>query len=216
MTIHADLLQKALDYGPCVEYKDNEIIHSRGDLIAGLSIVYSGQVRVGNYGLDGRYQLTAILEKGETFGEFTLYANLPRTHNAEAINKTQVIQLNVKQYNAFIAMYPQVEKMLLSSLASKLHQVLENLDDVLRLPNHTRLAKILFKLAKQQNTNILKIKQNQCAELLGVTVLSAHKALKKLQNEQLITTAYGLIHLTDVDALQEWLLQQSSLFPIDH
>jgi CRP-like cAMP-binding protein len=210
-----DLLQAALAYGRCVEYQDIEIIHSRGDVNAGLSIVYSGQVRVGNYGLDGRYQLTAIFEKGETFGEFTLYANLPRTHNTEAMNTTQVIQMTVSQYNSFISDYPQVEKILLSSLASKLHQTLENLDDVLRLPTHTRLAKILFKLAKQQNIQTLNIKQNQCAQLLGVTVLSAHKALKKLQKEQLIETAYGIINLKDMDVLQGWLLQQSSLFPID-
>ena len=215
MTIQGDLLQSALAYGRCIEYQDNETIHARGDIKAGLSIVYSGQVRVGNYGLDGRYQLTAIFDKGETFGEFTLYANLPRTHNTEAVDTAQVIQMTVSQYNNFIADYPQVEKILLSSLASKLHQTLENLDDVLRLPTHTRLAKILFKLAKQQNTQTLNIKQNQCAQLLGVTVLSAHKALKKLQNEELIETAYGVINLKDMGILQEWLWQQSSLFPID-
>lgn len=214
MTIHLDLLENALTFGRCVEYQDNETIHYRGDLLPGLSIVYSGQVRVGNYGLDGHYQLTTILEKGETFGEFTLFANLPRTHNAEANNKTQVIQMNVAQYNGFIKAYPQVEKMLLSSLANKLHQTLENLDDVLRLPTHTRLAKILFKLSKQQQTQILKVKQNQCAQWLGVTVLSAHKALKKLQNEQLIKTAYGVIHIENMSALREWLLLQSSIFPL--
>lgn len=216
MTIHFDLLESALTFGRCAEYQDNETIHSRGDQLAGLSIVYSGQVKVGNYGLDGHYQLTTILEKGETFGEFTLYANLPRTHNAEAIGKTQVIQMSVSQYNAFIKEYPIAEKMLLSSLANKLHQALENLDDVLRLPTHTRLAKILFKLSKTQQTNTIKVKQNQCAQLLGVTVLSAHKALKKLQKEQLICTAYGVIHIENIDTLQEWLLQRSSILPVGH
>jgi len=215
MTIHLDLLETALTFGRCVEYQDNETIHSRGDLLAGLSIVYSGQVKVGNYGLDGHYQLTTILEKGETFGEFTLFANLPRTHNAEAINKTQVIQMSVSQYNAFINNYPAAERMLISSLANKLHQALEKLDDVLRLPTYVRLAKILFQLSQLQQTQTLKVKQNQCAQLLGVTVLSAHKALKKLQEEQIIRTAYGVIHIEKLDVLQEWLLQHSSILPIN-
>ena len=91
---------------------------------------------------------------------------------------------------------------------------LENLDDVLRLPTHIRLAKVLFKLSKQQQTQEHKIKQNQCAQLLGVTVLSAHKALKKLQKAQLIRTAYGGIHIDSIDGLREWLLKQSSIFPV--
>ena len=215
VTIHLDLLENALSFGRCIEYQDNETIHSRGNLIPGLSIVYSGQVRVGNYGIDGRYQLTTVLEKGETFGEFTLFANLPRTHNAEAVSKAQVIQMSVSQYHDFTKDYPIVEKILLSSLAKKLHQTLEHLDDVLRLPTHTRLAKILFNLSNQQQTKTLKVKQNQCAQLLGVTVLSAHKALKKLQGEQLIRPAYGVIHIVDIEALREWLLQQSSIFSLE-
>jgi CRP/FNR family transcriptional regulator, cyclic AMP receptor protein len=214
VTIHSNILEKALLFGRCIEYQDNETIHARGDLLPGLSVVYSGQVRVGNYGIDGCYQLTTILERGETFGEFTLFANLPRTHNAEAMGKSQVIQMSVSQYNGFISEYPEVEKMLLSSLANKLHQALENLDDVLRLPTHIRLAKVLFKLSKQQQTQELKIKQNQCAQLLGVTVLSAHKALKKLQKAQLIRTAYGGIHIDSIYGLREWLLKQSSIFPV--
>jgi CRP-like cAMP-binding protein len=215
VTIHLDLLENALSFGRCIEYQDNETIHSRGDLLPGLSIVYTGQVRVGNYGLDGRYQLTTILEKGNTFGEFTLFANLPRTHNAEAINKTQVIQMSAPQYQNFIKNHPIVENMLLSSLAKKLHQTLEHLDDVIRLPTHTRLAKILFRLSNQHQSQTLKMKQNQCAQLLGVTVLSAHKALKKLQEEQLIRTAYGEIHIEDSEVLRKWLLRQSSIFSLE-
>jgi CRP-like cAMP-binding protein len=212
---NTNILDIALHYGRCVEYHDDEIIHSRGDFSIGLSIVYSGQVKVGNYGIDGRYQLTAILEKGDTFGEFTLYANLPRTHNAEAIKHARVIQLNEAQYQTFISAHPEAEKMLLGSLANKLHQALENLDDVRRLPNYVRLAKILFNLCKQQQTQILNIKQNQCAQLLGVTVLSAHKALKQLKKEKLVKTAYGVIIIENVGVLQCWLQQHSSILAID-
>jgi CRP-like cAMP-binding protein len=215
VTRQDELLESALNFGRCIEYQDNEVIHSRGDLLSGLSIVYSGQVKVGNYGFDGHYQLTTILEKGETFGEFTLYADLPRTHNAEAINRTQVIQMSVAQYTAFISHHPEAEKMLLSSLAKKLHQALESLDDVLRLPTYVRLAKMLFNLSKQQQSQTLKIKQKQCAQFLGVTVLSAHKALKNLKKEQLIRTAYGVIYIENIQVLQAWLQQQSSILPVE-
>lgn len=214
MSISADLLDHAIEYGRLIEYDKNETIHSRGEQLPGLSIVYTGQVAVGNYGLDGRYQLTAILRQGDTFGEFTLFANLPRTHNAEAFEKTSVIQLSVAQYHRFVKAYPDVEQMLLKSLAKKLHTALERLDDIQRLPSQTRLAKVLFNMSQQEQTLTLKLKQNECAQLIGVSVLSAHKSLKKLEQEGLISTAYGLVTINDIDVLRAWLQAQSSILMV--
>jgi CRP/FNR family cyclic AMP-dependent transcriptional regulator len=214
MTINISLLDQALAFGRLVEYPKDATMHTRGEYAMGLSIVYSGQVRVGNYGLDGNYQLTTLLEKGETFGEFTLFANLPRTHNAEAVTDTQIIQMSIKQYNAFILEHPQAEKMLLGSLANKLHTALERLDDIQRLPTYSRLAKLLFQLGQRQQSTHLEIKQNQCAQLLGVTILSAHKALQKLQSLGLIKTAYGAIYIQDMAEMEAWLQQNSSILPV--
>jgi CRP-like cAMP-binding protein len=211
MTHNDELIALALKYGRLVKYKADEVIHKRGDFKVGLSVVYSGQVRVGNYGLDGRYQLTSILHMGDSFGEFTLFANLPRTHDAEANTNAEVIQLTLAQYQQLAQCHPKIERMLLKSLASKLHQALELLDDAKRLPTHTRLAKLLFTMSMQQNTTHLNLKQNQCAQVLGVTVLSAHKALHKLQNLGLVKTAYGAVDIVDSDVLQEWLEGQSSI-----
>lgn len=211
MTHNDELIALAHKYGRLVKYEADEVIHKRGDYKVGLSVVYSGQVRVGNYGLDGRYQLTAILQTGDTFGEFTLFANFPRTHDAEANTSAQVIQLNLSQYKQMERAHSGVEKLLLKNLASKLHQALELLDDIKRLPTFTRLAKLLFTMSKQQKTTHLNLKQNQCAEVLGVTVLSAHKALHKLQNIGLIEIVYGGINIVDINRMEEWLDLKSSI-----
>lgn len=215
MSISLGLLDSAVAYGRVAEYADGEMIHARGDQRPGLSIVFEGQVKVGNYGLDGQYQLTTILEKADTFGEFTLFANLPRTHNAEALNTTKVIQMTVMQYHRFVAAHPDVEKMLLQSLARQLHQALEILDDTRRLPTHARLAKMLYLFSQQQQSTRLQINQKQCAQQLGVTVLSAHKALKKLKHAGLINTAYGVITIIEIPVLYRWLQAQSSILMVD-
>jgi len=77
-----------------IVYKDGQLIHERGDLKPGLSIVHSGKVRFGNPGSDGSYVTTALFGEGHCFGEFTLFANLPRTHDAVAVGETVINQID--------------------------------------------------------------------------------------------------------------------------
>ena len=78
-----------------VRYGEGELIHNRGDDKPGLSIVHRGHVRVGIYGYAGTFILSALLGPGQTFGEFTLLAGLPRTHDAVAASSdTEVHHLS--------------------------------------------------------------------------------------------------------------------------
>ena len=67
--------------GRLVNYEDGQLIHSRGAAAPGISIVAKGVAHVGVYGMDGKFVMTAILGEGECFGEFTLFTELPRTHD---------------------------------------------------------------------------------------------------------------------------------------
>jgi CRP/FNR family cyclic AMP-dependent transcriptional regulator len=189
-------------------------IHDRGDCKPGLSIVARGQVKIGNYGVDGQYQLATVLQKGDTFGEFTLFADLPRTHNAQALTDCEIYHISETSFHKLSSEHPDILSFLLGSLAVKLHVTLERLDDVLRLPTHVQLAKLLYQACLFNNNNVIKMRQSDCAERLGVTVLSAHKAIKKLIALNLISTSYGAICIEDKGAMAEWLENNLSLLPI--
>lgn len=218
-------IETCLHHGSLITYRDGEVIHLRGDAAIGLSIVESGQVKVGNYGLDGNYKLTRVMTRGETFGEFTLFAALPRTHNAEAVGPTKVIQLTQHQYHLACETLPRIEKELLGLLAVKLHSCLETLDDITRLPLEVRLAKLLLALIYEQDTSHTTIEHNtdklseiklnftqsDLAELLSVTVLSTHKALKKLVDLHFISLHYGAVKITNITTLKDWITSHSSL-----
>ncbi|NMP33225.1 Crp/Fnr family transcriptional regulator [Thalassotalea sp. M1531] len=199
------------EFGQTVFYSSDKLIHARGDVKPGLSVVISGLVKVGNYGLDGKYCLTRVLEPGETFGEFTLFGNLPRTHNAESLGDTEVLQLNASEFDLACQRIPQLKDTLLASLATKLHDCLEILDDVRRLPLTVRLAKTLVTIAKTRGTNDVVIRQSDLADVTGVTVLSCHKALNVLTEQGLIKLAYGRIIINDRSAFTRWIEQKSEL-----
>jgi len=205
------LISAMVSCAPLVKYQCGEVIHVRGERKPGLSIVKSGTVRVGNYGKDGRYCMTRLLHPGETFGEFTLFAALPRTHNAEAATESEVIQLDQKLFNELSAQHPELTQWMLRSLAVKLHDSLELLDDMRRLALHVRAAKVILSISKQSNAQRVKIKQNDLADVLGVTVLSAHQSLKKLTAANLITSGYGYVDIVSTEGLEAWIDQQASL-----
>lgn len=204
------LMHAMEEVGIVMSYVHDEIIHERGDAKPGLSIVKQGRVKVGNYGKEGKYCLTRVLDIGETFGEFTLFADLPRTHCAEAVGDTHVIQVSREQFSLLSIQQPDLNTVLLSTLAIKLHDSLELLDDIRRLPLQVRAAKTLLTLTNQTSSS-LSITQNELADVLGVTVLSVHKALKSLSALGFVRLGYGSIAITEIEALTHWVSQQSSL-----
>jgi CRP/FNR family cyclic AMP-dependent transcriptional regulator len=174
----------------------------------------AGQVKVGNYGVDGNYQLTTVLERGDTFGEFTLYASLARTHHAQAMSDCTVLQINESRFRKLEAAHPEVVVFLTRNLAIKLHATLERLDDILRLPIHVQLAKLIYQTSAAQHTTAVQLRQSDYAERLGVTVLTAHNALNKLVSLSLIRKQYGKVEIVDVTAMSEWLNDNTSLLPV--
>ena len=111
---------------------------------------------------------------------------------------------------------PEFNQYLLTSLAIKLNMALEMMDDHRRLPTHVRLAKLLYNQCTKPTLNHIKMRQSDCAELLAVTVLSSHKALKKLTDINLVSSSYGAIIVYDKLQLEQWLNDHLSLLPVQH
>lgn len=58
---------------------------------------------------------------------------------------------------------------------------------------------------------VVALRQKDLAELLGLSVLSGHKALQKLVTFGLVNSAYGKVNICDVNELQAWVAPQCSL-----
>ena len=207
-------IAQAIPYGQTVIYHNEEQIHARGEYKPGLTIILSGYVRAGNYGVDGRYYQTTVLARGDIIGESTLFAGLPRTHCAESVGVSKLLQLNHKQVDLLLQEIPSFYRNLLTCLAVKLHNSLEIMDDLVRHSTPVRLAKLMYQLSSQQQSAELELSQQDCASLLGVSLLSAHNSIKKLVDLGLIEAGYGKLTIVQPAQLKRWLEQQLSLLPL--
>lgn len=198
-----------------VGYEDGETIHSRGDAKPGLSIVRSGAVRFATLGADGSVVTISILGPGHCFGEATLFAHLPRTHDASAVGRTAIDQIPKARFDRIFDREPMLARLLLEATTQRLYAVLELLDDLRRLPLPVRAAKMIAGMARSaKRAGEVECNQSDLAFTLGVSRVSIGKALAQLQDEGLIELGYGRIFVPDARALGAWIAERSPTAPL--
>ncbi len=209
--LSADVRKQVADAGAVIRYQDGQLIHSRGDLKPGISIVVSGAVQVGVYGSDGLFVMTSNLGPGQTFGEFTLFANLPRTHDITAAGETEINQISAAAFERLYEAHSEISRALLTTTLVRSHRLLEILDAIRRLPMRERTAKVLFTMLQTAGGDqSFEYRQAELAHALGVSRTSLATALKQLRDLGLIDTGYGEIRIPDPDKLQRWVTRYCS------
>lgn len=187
------------------------MIHSRGDAAPGLSIVRAGAVKVGNVGQDGSYLTTSVLGVGQCFGEFTLLAGLPRTHDATAVGATVVDQVPGKSFMRLYEAEVELSRALLTIALRRTHGLLEFVDDMRRLALPVRIAKFLL---HNSTAAEFVVRQEEIAFTFGVSRVSMGKVLKELELEGLIKRGYGRIQILDRSLLANWVTDRLVVTPV--
>jgi CRP-like cAMP-binding protein len=212
----ADDLRTALEEAEVlVRYRDGELIQARGDRTPGLRIVRAGAVRVGNVGADGESLVLGVFGPGQTFGEMTLFADLPRTFDVYASGPTTIGHIDKDRMEGLMREHPELARVFLRTLATQLHAALEFVEDLRRLPVTVHVAKLLSTMAKtEKRMASLEVTQGSLCEILGVTRVSVARALDRLEEEGLLRRGYGRIEVPDVASLRAWVAENSKLLPV--
>lgn len=211
------LRRRLAEAATAVDYGDGEIIHSRGDAKPGLSIVRSGSVRFAIPGVDGSYVTSSVLGPGHCFGEATLFAKLPRTHDAIAVKRTSIDQISRLRFDRIFDEEPDLARVMLEATTQRLYSVLDFMDDLRRLPLPLRTAKLIASMARSaKQENEVECSQSDLAFTLGVSRVSVGKALGRLQDEGVIQLGYGRIEIPDRVRLEQWIADRSPLAPLAH
>lgn len=187
-------------------FSDGQFIHSRGDGNRGISIIEDGAAQAGIYSADGSFVLTSYIGPGHTFGDFTVFTNLPRTHDISAVGSTTILDIPAARFKALCHDDPRYMQALLETTLMRSHLILEMLHAVRSLPLVPRVAKFLLILAPGgPNAPTLRFRQTDLASTLGVSRASMNRALSKLEARSLVERGYGHVKIRDRQALAAWL-----------
>jgi len=210
-----NVAEKVCQESTIVKYVDGQFIQSRGDPKPGISIVRSGAANAGIIGIDGSVSMTTILGPGQSFGEFTIFTELPRTHDVTAAGETEIYQMSATRFTRLYDNEPQLSRALLKTALIRSHILLEMLDAIRRLPIRERAAKILQSMSHTAgNPRVLECRQSELAFTLGISRISLNRALRQLADLKLIKLGYCQIRIPDPLHLSDWVAANCNPAPL--
>ena len=112
-----------------VRYGGSERIFTEGDLGTTMYIVHSGKVRLFRM-VEGQKRSHGVMEKGDFFGEMSILEGLPRTASAEAVEDTELIEINSMTFDKMIKGNIEIAIRMLRKLSIRLRETERRLEEI--------------------------------------------------------------------------------------
>ena len=155
--------------------------------------VVKGSVKVTRLSKDGREVILAMLNQGDFFGEMSLLDGKSRSANVIALEKTEVLTLNRKDFLIVLHEYPKIAIQLLKELASRLRKSDRQIASLSLSDAEKRIALCIIRFADERGiirngrVSIAKVPiQQDIANMAGTSRETVSRALNVLEKEQLI------------------------------
>ena len=130
-----------------VRYGASERIFTEGDLATTMYIVQAGKVRLFRM-VEGQKRVSGVMEKGDFFGEMSILEGLPRTLSAEAVEDSELIEINSMTFDKMIKGNIEIAIRMLRKLSIRLREAerrIEALQSVEPRPIPTARAPVAAK-----------------------------------------------------------------------
>jgi CRP/FNR family cyclic AMP-dependent transcriptional regulator len=186
-----------------------QTLFHKGETAVSLYGVMKGRLKASAAGADGKEVVFALMDPGEVVGEIALLDSEPRSATVVAMEKSELLCLDRRDFLPFVEKHPAVAIELASVLASRLRKLSEVMEDTLFLTLPSRLAKKILMLAQSYGKPTddgvmieLKLPQQELGELVGTSRESINKQLRAWVEEGLVRVDRGYITVLNRDGLE--------------
>jgi CRP/FNR family transcriptional regulator, cyclic AMP receptor protein len=201
-TLQAELRKKAIRRS----FSPGQFLYNRGDAADGFWIVEKGQIKLGHHDAQGVMNVLFILGQGDSFGELACLGQFARVLDAEALAAAEMLWVSDAIFSTVVGSSPDISRGMLRVMAIQLQEAFDNLLMLRSMPAPKRLAMRLLAFAGDRAPPVkLGIKQQELAELIGVSRMTIASALAELEAKGLVTRRYGHLVVEDPAALRQWM-----------
>ena len=204
----AEDLDRLVAFAKLKHVSAREVIFRKADPGNQMSAIISGRVKMSTVSEDGKEMVFGIIGPGEFFGEISLLDGEERTATVTAIEPTELLVIERRDFVPFLESYPKVAIRLLGTLALSLRLTNELFEDTIFRNLPARLAKRLLVLADNcgdetaNGTRIgLKLSQQEIGSMIGTSRESVNKQMRSWEAEGLISYKQGYITIIDPDRM---------------
>lgn len=111
-------------------YRSGDFIFFEGDVDFHFYIVEQGQIQIFTKCLNGQRVDIALVEAGESFGEFALLDKQSRSASAQAVTECTLIKVSERGYEQLLEELPNWANSMLKSFATRIKNMNEKLKDM--------------------------------------------------------------------------------------
>ena len=204
-------LESILSFARVEAYAARETIFLKGSPGRGMMAVLEGRVQMQAPSADGPTAVLNVMEAGEIFGEIALLDGRDRSADALAMTACRLLVIDRREFIPFLRQNADVALRLMAILCDRIRRTTEQVEDLLFLNLHTRLAKKLLSLATKLDERAPDgrrmtpaLSQRELAAMVGFTRESVNKQLSHWQRDGLIEARSGRIALLDEDRLSDF------------
>ena len=208
-TLDAPLQDALIGIAAVRRLSAGDVLFRRGDPPDGLYCVVEGTICIGATSAEGREALLAVLEPVNWFGEIGVFDRQPRTHDARADASTTLLHMPQAALITLLDSTPALLHAFALLLTHKLRLTFTVLEETALLPASVRVARRLLLMAdgygdlRLGTRRVLRVPQEQLAQLLALSRQTVNQVLKDLQARGILKVAYGEIELLDFAGLRD-------------
>jgi CRP/FNR family cyclic AMP-dependent transcriptional regulator len=190
-------------------YERDDVIFYQGDPGDTFYVLLSGQVKVSVSSAEGQEAILVMLDTGDSFGEFALLDEQPRSATIQATRPTEVLALRKEEFHRIIRQSPEIALGLLRVMTKRLRDTDQLVQDAAFLDVAERLAKKLLSLVEQHGRITprgieldIQLTQQDLAAMIGATRESVNKQLGAFRDRGILAVDRQRITILKPDALR--------------
>jgi CRP/FNR family transcriptional regulator len=185
-------------------YQADNVIFWEGDPDAGLHLVAAGRCKVFRISTAGREHVLATLGPGDSCNEVPVVDGGPNPANLAALDDSTVWVISGESLTHLRQQYPALDAIIIKNLAMRCRQLVQRVYNLSFLSVTGRLATFLLQQTGEGNElSRRRWTQDEIAAHLDTVREMVGRALKELQEAELITIDRHRIEILDREGLKE-------------
>ena len=173
--------------------KKGHVIFKEGEVSNAICFINEGKVKLYKYTKDGKEQILSILSKNDFIGDLELLKESTHKFNAEAIEDCKLCIITKDEMKTLMMNNPEMSIKILESVAEKLSQREELIQNLATNDIDSRVSYLLVELIEKYGQRKdgkiiieLSITREDMANYIGVTRETMSRKLRKFEDDGII------------------------------
>jgi CRP-like cAMP-binding protein len=197
----AKLAESTLEY----RANKNEVLFQKGAQPSGLHLIVAGQVKLFLPSTQGSEKIIRLANPGEIFGEEAVLLDKPYTITAQTTRDSILVMVPRLALMTVLASNPSLCCELMTNLATRMHDLIDNMESCTQRSSAQRVAHYLTQLAPSESESFeveLNANKQTIASHLNLAPETLSRVLSRFAQQGFIQMNGRVIRVANVDQLR--------------